>query len=66
MRAQVGDRLNLRGKIVGQADEHCEIIEILGSDGQPPYRVRHDDGHEGIMVPGADAQLEPRASRDET
>lgn len=60
MKAQVGDRLNLHGKVVGQSDEHCEILEVLGQNGQPPYRVRHPDGHEGILVPGPDAQLEPR------
>jgi hypothetical protein len=48
---------------VGQKDEHCEVLEVLGPDGQPPFRVRHPDGHEGIIVPGADALVVP-ASRD--
>ena len=65
MRAQVGDRLDLHGKVVGQPDEHCEILEVLGNDGQPPFRVRHPDGHEGIIVPGADALVVP-ASRGGT
>ncbi|MFP5347813.1 MAG: DUF1918 domain-containing protein [Actinomycetes bacterium] len=60
MRAHVGDRLNLHGKVVGQTSEHCEVLEVLGEDGGPPYRVRHADGHEGILVPGADAVVEPK------
>lgn len=60
MRATVGDTLHLHGKVVGQPDDHCEVLEVLGEDGGPPYRVRHADGHEGILVPGADASVAPR------
>ena len=35
-----------------------EIIEIRGSDGGPPYLVRRDDGHEALLYPGADCELE--------
>jgi hypothetical protein len=62
MHAEVGDRLNLHGKVVGQAGEHCEVLEVLGTDGAPPYRVRHADGHEGILVPGADTTVDARPS----
>ncbi|MEV7192994.1 DUF1918 domain-containing protein [Streptomyces sp. NPDC093510] len=54
MRATVGDRLLVHGRIVGQHNRTAEIIEVLGPDGSPPYRVRFDDGHETLMSPGPD------------
>jgi hypothetical protein len=65
MHAEVGDRLNMHGKVVGQAGECCEVLEVLGADGSPPYRVRHADGHEGILVPGADTTVDVRRSPDQ-
>ncbi|MEV0264097.1 DUF1918 domain-containing protein [Streptomyces sp. NPDC050617] len=55
MRASVGDRLVVHGRIVGQHDRVVEIIEVLGPEGAPPYRVRAEDGHEAIMSPGPDS-----------
>ncbi|HEY8820951.1 MAG TPA: DUF1918 domain-containing protein, partial [Dermatophilaceae bacterium] len=42
MRAVVGDRLHVHGRVVGTPDQTSEIIEIRGRDGAPPYLVRHD------------------------
>ena len=58
MRAVVGDRLHVHGRVVGTHDQTSEIIEIRGQDGAPPYLVRHDDGHEALVFPGADAWVE--------
>jgi hypothetical protein len=58
MRAGVGERLVIHGKQVGQADRHGEILEVRGEDGGPPYLVRFDDGHETLLFPGADCELE--------
>ncbi|ONI91550.1 hypothetical protein ALI22I_07910 [Saccharothrix sp. ALI-22-I] len=55
MRASVGDELLVHGKVVGQHDRTAEILEVLGPDGKPPYRVRFEDGHEAVMLPGPDA-----------
>jgi Domain of unknown function (DUF1918) len=57
MRAVVGDRLHVHGRIVGTPDQTSEIIEIRGQDGEPPYLVRHDDGHEALVFPGPDASV---------
>ena len=59
MRAAVGDRLHVRGRVVGQAEQAAEIIEVRGADGSPPYVVRHEDGREGLVMPGPDAWIEP-------
>lgn len=58
MRATKGDRLHVHGRSVGSADETAEIIEVRGDDGEPPYLVRHDDGHETLVYPGTDASVE--------
>jgi hypothetical protein len=55
MEAIVGDRLLVHGRTVGQHDRVAVIIEVLGDQGTPPYRVRFEDGHEAIMSPGPDS-----------
>jgi hypothetical protein len=59
MRAAVGDHLHVHGRIVGESDQVGEIVEIRGTDGGPPYLVRHPDGHQSLVFPGPDAVVEP-------
>ncbi len=66
MRAVVGDRLHVHGRVVGTPDQMFEIIEVRGRDGAPPYLVRRDDGHEVLVVPGPDATVEHPQSREHT
>lgn len=58
MHATVGDRILVHGRTVGAGEQHAEIIEVRGEDGAPPYLVRFDDGHESLMYPGADSEIE--------
>jgi Domain of unknown function (DUF1918) len=60
MHADVGDTLRTHGRIVGQHDRVAEIVEVLGTDGTPPYRVRFEDGHETVMSPGPDSVVQHR------
>ena len=60
MRATVGDRLHVHAAHVGEADRSGEIIEVKGDSGTPPYLVRFDDGHQGLVFPGPDAVVEVR------
>jgi hypothetical protein len=39
---------------VGQHDKVAEVVEVLGPQGNPPFRVRFEDGHEALMSPGPD------------
>lgn len=56
MRASVGDRIVIRGHRVGEPDRDCEVLEVRGADGGPPYRVQWGDtGHESLFFPGPDA-----------
>lgn len=58
MQAVVGDRLLVRGHIVGQSERTGEIVEVRGAGGEPPYLVRFDDGHTSLVFPGPDAVIE--------
>ena len=58
MRATVGDRLHVHGRVVGQRERTAEVLETRGEDGAPPYLVRYDDGHEGLLFPGPETSVE--------
>ncbi len=58
MQAAAGDRLRVRGHIVGQSERAGEIVEVRGAGGEPPYLVRFDDGHTSLVFPGPDAVIE--------
>jgi hypothetical protein len=57
MHATVGDQLVQHGRVVGQHDRIGEIVEILGQEGTPPFRVRFEDGHVGVLSPGPDTEI---------
>jgi uncharacterized protein DUF1918 len=61
MQASIGDRLHVHGNAVGQPDKVGEITEVRGVAGGPPYQVRFEDGHTGLVFPGPDAVVEPAA-----
>jgi hypothetical protein len=63
MHASKGDRLVQHGRVVGQHDQESEVVEVLGHEGNPPYRVRFADGHEAIMSPGPDCQVKHENER---
>jgi len=59
MKAVVGDRLVIRGHEVGRHERHATVVEVRGSDGEPPYVVRwDDDAAEHLFYPGSDADVE--------
>ena len=58
MKAEVGDRIVIRGNRAGEHDRDCVVLEVRGTDGGPPYVVQWgDDGHESLLFPGSDAHL---------
>jgi hypothetical protein len=61
MQAAIGDRLLIRGNCVGHPDKCGDIVEVHGKAGEPPYLVRFDDGHTGLVFPGPDALVEAKA-----
>ena len=59
MGAKVGDRIVIRGHRAGEPNRDCEVIEVQGPDGGPPYLVQWgDSGHETLFFPGPDATVE--------
>ena len=34
------------------------ILEVRGPEGAPPYLVRFADGHESLVYPGGDCEIE--------
>ncbi|WP_263171767.1 DUF1918 domain-containing protein [Streptomyces sp. SCSIO ZS0520] len=66
MHATKGDELRVHGRVVGQQDKVAEIVEVLGSGGNPPYRVQFEDGHRAIMSPGPDSVVQHRGGSGRT
>lgn len=58
MNATVGDRIRVHGRTVGAGEQLGEIVEVRGENGQPPYLVRFSDGHEGLIFPGSDCEVD--------
>jgi hypothetical protein len=65
MNANVGDRIVVAGHRIGQPDRDCEVLDVRGPSGEPPYLVRWgDSGQEGLFFPGSDARVEPYPPTD--
>ena len=61
MQAKVGDHIVVRGHTVNIPDRDCEVLEVHGADGAPPYLVRwSDSGTTGLFFPGSDAAVVAR------
>jgi hypothetical protein len=61
MEAKVGDHLVIESNKVGNPRKVGEVIEVRGANGEPPYVVRWNDGHEGLLFPGPDAHIDHAA-----
>ncbi|MGA7148784.1 MAG: DUF1918 domain-containing protein [Microbacterium sp.] len=57
MRASVGDRVIIHGRIVGATERAGEVIDVRGTGDNPLLVVRYDDGHEAILSPGSDCEI---------
>ncbi|HEY8281914.1 MAG TPA: DUF1918 domain-containing protein [Leifsonia sp.] len=58
MQAREGDRICIHGRTVEAHDRNGLILETHGANGEPPYLVRFDDGHETLVYPGTDTVIE--------
>ncbi len=58
-RASPGDRLVIHGHQLGEPERDAEILEVLGSGGSPPFKVRWTDtGAVSEVFPGSDAVVQ--------
>jgi hypothetical protein len=65
MQVSRGDRVRVKAARHGQGEPRerlGEVVEVLGDNGEPPYWVRFDDGHEALVAPRWDFEGEPRGS----
>ena len=53
-RSRPGDHVEVFGHRVGDAPRTGEILEVLGAEAHPHFRVRWEDGHVSLLYPGAD------------
>lgn len=58
MQAAVGDKIVVRSHRVGERDREGVVLEVEGPDGSAPYKVRWEDGQEGVFFPGSDTSVE--------
>ncbi|HJQ47175.1 MAG TPA: DUF1918 domain-containing protein [Amycolatopsis sp.] len=56
--ATIGDRIRVHGRTVGAGEHVGEIVEVRGENGKPPYLVRFSDGHESLIFPGSDCEVD--------
>lgn len=64
LRARPGDRLVIHPHRLGEPERDGEILQALGPDDGPPFRVRwSDSGAETLHFPGSDASVEHLATR---
>jgi prolyl-tRNA editing enzyme YbaK/EbsC (Cys-tRNA(Pro) deacylase) len=61
--AAVGDTVEVSGRRVGDAGRAGEILEVIGDDEHPHYRVRWGDGHETVLYPGEATTIRPKRPR---
>lgn len=60
MKAAVGDKIVIMSRHLDETVREGEIVEVHGTDGDPPYVVRWSDtGHIGMLFPGSDARIRP-------
>lgn len=62
MHVHKGDVLRFTGRTVGTPEHRAEVLEVLGRQGEPPYRVRYEDGREAEVFPGSDCVLDTTAT----
>jgi hypothetical protein len=63
MRAEVGDRIILKGSSTGEHGRDGEVLEVRGAGGEPPYVVRWSgNGAVTLVFPGPDAIIHHKPS----
>lgn len=58
MKATAGETLHVHSRTISEPDRTGVILEVRGENGEPPYLVRFDDGHERLVYPGTDCEVE--------
>jgi hypothetical protein len=57
MQANIGDKIVVHSRRVGEPGRQGVITALRRPDGSPPYVVRWDDGREVVFYPSADSTI---------
>jgi hypothetical protein len=58
MAAKPGDTIRAPSEKVGQPERRGKIVEVLGDEANPRFKVLWEDAHETVFVPGPDVSVE--------
>ena len=58
MAAKPGDTIRAPSEKVGQPERRGKIVEVLGDEKHPRFKVLWEDVHETVFVPGPDVSVE--------
>ena len=64
MHATVGDTIAVPGRHVGESGRVGQVLEVCGKEGEPPYVVRWQDGHEALCYPGPETRVQHEGQLD--
>ena len=60
MQAHVGDTVRVPSRTVGTYERRGRIVEVRGSNGEPPYVVRWDhETEDTLFMPSGGVIIEP-------
>lgn len=62
MQVSRGERVRVKSTRHGESERVGEVVEVLGENGEPPYWVRFDDGHEALVALRWDFEARPLGS----
>jgi hypothetical protein len=58
VQADIGDHIVIETSALDTPRRRGEVLEVIGQGDKQHYRVRWQDGHESVYVPGPDARVE--------
>jgi hypothetical protein len=64
MKAHQGDRIILAASHTDAPMTDGVVLEVRGTNGEPPYLVRWADGHTGLLYPGPGSVLRVEAEHE--
>jgi hypothetical protein len=57
MHAKAGDQIVIETATLDVPRRSGEVLEVIGEGERTHYRVRWQDGHESVYIPGPDARV---------
>jgi hypothetical protein len=58
VQAKTGEHIVVESAVLSSPRRRGEVVEVIGNGDRRHYRVRWEDGHESVYIPGPDAHVE--------